>query len=145
MLPLVRRESKCGNLEASLSLRRRQEEAKKRQYEAAMDKAENMSDRLQTKMKALKAEEGQWRWKRHKEARQLDVEKEALNARKSEVRLAAKIIDRKTMALNKERKQMDGKQLALGRTSAKLTAEKRWAVLCWPVVAQPGRRGIQSC
>ncbi len=82
-------------MEASLSLRRRQDEAKKRQHKAAMDKADNMSDRLQTKMKALKAEEGKWLWKRRKEARQLDVEKEALNARKSEVNLAAKIIDRK--------------------------------------------------
>ncbi len=81
---------------------------------------------VENKMKALKAEEGQWRWKRHKEARQLDVEKEALNARKSEVSLAAKIIDRKKLALNKERKQMDGKKLlALGRTSAKVTAEKK--------------------
>jgi hypothetical protein len=94
MLTLVRRESKCGNLEASLSLRRRQEEAKKRQHKATPDKAENMSDRLKHKMKALKAEEGQWRWRRHKEARQLDVEKEALNARRSEVSLAVKNIHR---------------------------------------------------
>jgi hypothetical protein len=125
MLPLVRRESKCGNLEASLSLRHRQEEAKERQHKAAMEKADNMSDWLTRKMKALKTEEGLWRWKRHKEARQLDVEKAALNARKAEVSLAAKTIDRKKMALNKERKEMDGKQEALGRTSAKLTGEKK--------------------
>jgi hypothetical protein len=75
-----------------------------------MDKAENMSERLKTKMKGLKSEEGQWRWKRHKEARQLDVEKEALNARKSEVSLAAKTMDRKKMALHKERKQMDRRE-----------------------------------
>ncbi len=125
MLPLVRRESKCCNLEASLSLRCRQEEAKKRQHKAAMDKADNMSDRLKTKLKALKTEEGQWRWKRHKEARQLDVEKAALNARKYEVSLAAKTHDRKKMALTKERKEMDGKQVALGRTSAKLAGEKK--------------------
>ncbi len=78
-----------------MSLRRRQEEAKKRQHKAAMDKAENMRDQLEKNMKALKVEEGQWRWKRHKEARQLDVEKEVLNAKKLEVSLAAKIMDRK--------------------------------------------------
>jgi hypothetical protein len=80
---------------------------------------------LKDKMKALKAEEGKWRWRRHKAARQLDVEKEALSARKSEVSLAVKNIHRKKLAMNKERNQMDRKQLALARTSAKLTAEKK--------------------
>jgi len=125
MLTLARRETKCGNLEASLSLRRRQEEAKKRQHKAALDKVENMSDRVKGKMKALKAEEGKWRWRRHKAARQLDVEKEALSARQSEVSLAVKNIHRKKLAINKERNEMDRTQGTLARTSAKLTAEKK--------------------
>jgi hypothetical protein len=63
---LIPRVSKCGNLEASLSLRHKQEEeAKKRQDKVTMEKAENISDRLKTKMKTLKIEEGQWLWKRH--------------------------------------------------------------------------------
>ena len=90
-----------------------------------MEKADNLSVWYNKKMKALKIEEGQWRWKRHKEARQLDVEKAALNARKYEVSLAVKTMDRKKVALNKERKEMDGKQVALGRTSAKLAGEKK--------------------
>ena len=108
-----------------MSLRRRLEEAKKRQHKAAMDKTENMRDQLEKSMKALKVEEGQWRWKRHKEARQLDVEKEVLNAKKLEVTLAAKIMDRKQMALKKKGTQIDMTQLALGRTRDKLTAEKK--------------------
>ena len=47
-----------------------------------MEKAENKSKKYNTKLQALKKEEGQWRWKRHKENRQLDVENENLQVKK---------------------------------------------------------------
>ena len=119
-----------------------------------MDKAEDMSARLRKNMKALKVEEGQWRWKRHKEARQLDVQKEALNAKKSEVSLAAKIMDRKIMAFNEKGKQIDRTQLALGRTRDKLTAEKKVGALdthnsnflfaCFPCADTTSFAAVQS-
>ncbi len=63
-----------------------------------MEKADNLSIWYKAKMKALKIEEGQWRWKRHKQCRQFEVEKEDLDAKKSEVSLAAKKMDRKKLA-----------------------------------------------
>ncbi len=74
-----------GSYCESVSLRVKQDETKKRQHQAAMGKADNVSLRLKTKMKAWKKEEGQLRWKRHKPSRQMEVEKEeALDAMKSE-------------------------------------------------------------
>jgi hypothetical protein len=112
-------------LEASLSLRQKQEEGKKRQHKAAMEKAENLSDRYKARMKALKIEEGQWRWKRHKQSRQHEVEKQALDAKKSEVSLARKKLDRKQLALTEGCATLQRKAVALGTVSAKLVADKK--------------------
>ncbi len=56
---LMRRASKCGNLEASFSLRDKQDNSKKRHYKALIEKAENLSDRLASDMTALTTEEAQ--------------------------------------------------------------------------------------
>ena len=119
------RASKCGNLEASLSLRDKQENSKKRHYKALIEKADNLSDRLQSKMTALKTEEAQWLWKRHKQCRQLQVEKEALDAKKSEVTLAGKRLERKQSALTKRCEMLQMKGKALGTVRLKLVAEKK--------------------
>jgi hypothetical protein len=79
----------------------KQEDSKKRQVKSALEKAENLSKMCNTKMQELKKAEGQWRWQLHKERRQLDVEKEKILARKSEVQLAVKKINRKQVALTK--------------------------------------------
>ena len=81
--PFILRLTKCGNLEATVSLRVKQDEAKKRQHKALMEKADDISMELKLKMKALKKEEGQWRWKRAKQARQMGVELEAVAVMKS--------------------------------------------------------------
>jgi hypothetical protein len=112
-------------LEASLSLRHKQEEAKKRQHKAAMEKADNLSVWYKAKMKALKIEEGQWRWKRHKQCRKFEVEKEDLDAKKSEVSLAAKKMDRKKLASMKSCVSLQRKAVELGTVSAKLVADKK--------------------
>ena len=121
----MRRASKCGNLEASLSLRDKQENSKKRHYKALIEEAENLSDRLQSKMTALKTEEAQWLWKRHKQCRQLQVEKEALDAKKSEVTLVGKRLERKQSALTKSCEMLERKGKALGTVRLKLVAEKK--------------------
>ena len=123
--PHLSRESKCGNLEASLSLRHKQEEAKKRQHKAAMEKADNLSVRYKSKQKAFKIEEGQWRWKRLKQSRQIEVQKEDLDAKKFEVSLAAKKMDRKNLASMKSCVALQRKAVALGTVSSKLDAAKK--------------------
>ncbi len=60
-LPLIPRLTKCGNLESTVSLRMKQDEAKKRQHKVLMEKADDISMKLKYKMKELKKEEGQWR------------------------------------------------------------------------------------
>ncbi len=55
-----------------------------------MEKAQTLSDRLKAKTTALHKEEGQWRWKRHKQYRELEVEKQALDAKKAELSLKGK-------------------------------------------------------
>jgi hypothetical protein len=42
-LPLIPRLTKCENLEAAVSLRVKQDEAKKRQHKALMEKADDIS------------------------------------------------------------------------------------------------------
>jgi hypothetical protein len=121
----MRRASKCGNLEASLSLRYKQENSKKRHCKALIEKADNLSDRLQRKMTALKTEEAQWLWKRHKQCRQSQVEKEALDAKKSEVTLARKRLERKQSALMEGCEMLQRKAEALGTVRLKLVAEKK--------------------
>ena len=108
-----------------MSLRDKQENNKKRHYKALIEKADNLSDRLQSKMTALKTEEAQWLWKRHKQCRQLQVEKEALDAKKSEVSLAGKRLERKQSALTEGCAMLERKEQALGTVRLKLAAEKK--------------------
>ena len=108
-----------------MSLRNKQENNKKRHYKALIEKADNLSDRLQSKMTALKTEEAQWLWKRHKQCRQLQVEKEALDAKKSEVSLAGKRLERKQSALTEGCAMLERKEQALGTVRLKLVAEKK--------------------
>ena len=90
-----------------------------------MEKADNLSVWYNKKMKALKIEEGQWRWKRHKQSRQFEVEKEDLDAKKSEVSFAAKQMARKKIALMKSCDSLQRKAVELGTVSAKLVADKK--------------------
>ena len=76
-------------------------------------------------MTALKTEEAQWLWKRHKQCRQLQVEKEALDAKKFEVTLAGKRLERKQSALTKSCEMLQRKGKALGTVRLKLVAEKK--------------------
>ena len=108
-----------------MSLRDKQENNKKPHYKALIEKADNLSDRLQSKMTALKTEEAQWLWKRHKQCRQLQVEKEALDAKKCEVSLAGKRLERKQSALTEGCAMLQRKEQALGTVRLKLVAEKK--------------------
>ncbi len=76
-------------------------------------------------MRELKKEEGQWSWKLHKESRQLDVDKEKLQAQKLDVLLASKKINRKQVALSKGCRTLERREAALGTISAKLVADKK--------------------
>ncbi len=108
-----------------MSLRVKHDEAKKRQHKALMEKAHELSDRLQAKTKALHKEEGQWRWKRHKQCQELEVEKQALDAKKAELSLKGKKMDRKKLALMEGCETLTRKAVALGSVSARLEAEKQ--------------------
>ena len=76
-------------------------------------------------MQALKKEEGQWRWKRHKESRQLDVENENLQAKKLNVQLQVQKINRRQVALTKGTWTLERKEKALGTATAKVIADKK--------------------
>jgi hypothetical protein len=99
-----------------VSLRVKQDEAKKRQHKAAMEKADDISIKLKSRMKALKKEERQWRWKRAKRSRQMEVavmkwsteraqkkmERQASGMKKRDVALGLR-----ADALKKERSKLD--------------------------------------
>jgi hypothetical protein len=122
---VIPRVTKCENLEATVNLRDKQNDAKKRQHKAAMAKANNMTLALDTKMKALTKEEGQWRWKPHKQARQLEVEKDALQAKHVDVQLAGKRIARKKITLRQVCVALEREASTLGKASAKLVADRK--------------------
>ena len=112
-----------------MSLRVKHDEAKKRQHKALMEKAHELNDRLHVKMKALHKEKGQWRWKRHKQGQELEVEKQALDAKKAELSLKGKKMDRKQLALMEGCEKLTRKAEALGSVSARLEAEKQVACM----------------
>jgi hypothetical protein len=116
-VPFILRLTKCGNLEAAVSLRVKQDEAKKRQHKALMEKADDMSMELKLKMKALKKEEGQWRWKRAKQARQMGVELEVVAVMKSGTESAKKKMARQLAGMNK-------RDVALGLRADALKKER---------------------
>jgi hypothetical protein len=117
--PFILRLTKCGNLEAAVSLRVKQDEAKKRQHKALMEKADDSSMELKLKMKALKKEEGQWRWKRAKQARQMWVELEAVAVMKSGTESAKKKMARQLSGMNK-------RDVALGLRADALKKERAY-------------------
>ncbi len=101
-----------------MSLRVKQDEAKKRQHKALMEKADDISMELKLKMKALKKEEGQWRWKRAKQARQMGVELEAVAVmKKSGTESAKKKMARQLSGMNK-------RDVALGLRADALKKER---------------------
>ncbi len=107
-----------------VSLRGKRDEGKKRQHTAAMDKANTLKFVLETKMKALTKEERQWRWKRCKEARNLDVEKQALQ-KEVAVQLAEKKIARRKSALREGSAALERNASRMGKACAKLVADKK--------------------
>jgi hypothetical protein len=76
-------------------------------------------------MKELKKEEGQWRWKRHKQSRQLDVEKEKVQAQKIDVQLQVKNMKRKQEALTKGGRSLARREAALGTATEQVIADKQ--------------------
>jgi hypothetical protein len=90
-----------------------------------MAKANTIKLALDIKMKALTKEEGQWRWKRYKQARNLEVEKQALQAKDVDVQLAGKRIDRKTIALRHDYATLERQALTLVKAGARHVAEKK--------------------
>ncbi len=76
-------------------------------------------------MQALKKKEGKWRWKRHKERRQLDVETENLKAKKWNVQLQVNKINRRHITLTKGTRTLKRKEAALGTAIAKVLANKK--------------------
>jgi hypothetical protein len=122
---VISRVTKCDNLKATVTLRDMQDEAKKRRHSVAMAKANTIKLALDTKMKALTKEEGQWRWKRYKQARNLEVEKQTLQAKHVDVQLAGKRIDRKTIALRQGCAALEREASALVKAGAKHVADKK--------------------
>jgi hypothetical protein len=92
---------------------------------AAMSKANTMTLALNTKMKALRNEEGQWRWKCYKQARNLEVEKQALQAKQLDVQLAEKKIDREKNALRQGSAALKRDAATLVKACGKLVADKK--------------------
>jgi hypothetical protein len=123
-LPLIPRLTKCGNLEATVSLRVKQDEAKKRQHKAAMEKADDISMKLKYKMKELKKEEGQWRWKRAKQSRQMRVEMEAVAVMKWGTERAKKKMERQASCMTKRDIALGLRADALKKERSKLDAGK---------------------
>jgi hypothetical protein len=90
-----------------------------------MEKANTLKVALETKMKALTKEEGQWRWKRCKQARNLEVEKQALQAKEVSVQSAEKKIARGKFALKEGSAALERDASTLGKACAKLVADNK--------------------
>jgi hypothetical protein len=122
---VISRVTKCDNLKATVTLRDKQDEGKKRRHTVAIAKTKTLKLALDTSMKALTKEQGQWRWKRYKEARNLEVEKQALQAKHVDVQLAGKRIDRKKSALRQGCAALEGMASTLVKAGAKHVAYKK--------------------
>ena len=82
-----------------------------------MEKADDISIKLKYKMKELKKEEGQWRWKRAKQSRQMGVEMEAVAVMKWGTERAKKKIERQASSMTK-------RDIALGLRADVLKKER---------------------
>ena len=119
---------KCENLEASVSLREKQEQGKKRQHKLAMTKAEDLCTTLKTRMRLLDKQEGQWRYHRAKARRQLNIEKDAVNILKCGVERKRSLVDRQQVSCIKRRDALIVDEATLGKKREKLGKDK----LVWP-------------
>jgi hypothetical protein len=122
---VISRVTKCDDLKATVTLRDKQDEAKKRRHRVAMAKANTIKLALDTRMKALTKEEDQWRWKRYKQARNLEVEKQALQAKHVDVQLAGKRIAREKIALRQGCAALEREASTLVKAGAKHVADKK--------------------
>jgi hypothetical protein len=122
---VVPRLAKCENLEASVSLRARQDDGKKRQHLLAMEQADDVATKLKAKMIAFKLEEGKWRWKRAKQIRQMGVDEQKLNVMKWDAEHARKKTDRKSSEMTKRGLALELQGAAVCKASAKVAAERK--------------------
>ena len=122
---VISRITKCDNLKATVTLKDKQDEAKKRRHREAMAKANTIKLALDTRMKALTKEEDQWRWKRYKQARNLEVEKQTLQAKHVDVQLAGKRIAREKIALRQGCAALEREASTLVKAGAKHVADKK--------------------
>ena len=105
-----------------MSLRVKQDEAKKRQHKEAMEKADDISMKLKYKMKELKKEEGQWRWKRAKQSRQMGLEMETVAVMKWGTERAEKKMERQASGMKKRDVALGLRDDALKKERSKLDA-----------------------
>ncbi len=108
-----------------MSLRMKQDEAKKRQHKALMEKADDISMKLKYKMKELKKEEGQWRWKRAKQSRQMGVDMEAVAVMKWGTERAKKKIERQASSMTKRDVALELRADVLKKERSKLDAGRK--------------------
>jgi hypothetical protein len=115
---------KCGNLEASVRLRDKQEEGKKRQHKEAMAKAEDLCATLETKIKGVDAREGQLRYQRAKARRQMMVDKEAVNILKWGVEREQSLVDRRAASNTERTDTLRSEEATLCKKRDRLGKEK---------------------
>jgi hypothetical protein len=90
---------KCGGLSAMVSLRDKQEQAKKRQHKQAMAKANEMCTKLQGKLKDVLQQEGRLMYERKKLARDITLEQQSLSFAMTRVKTDQRKVDRRDVKL----------------------------------------------
>jgi hypothetical protein len=90
---------KCGGLSGMVSLREKQEQAKKRQHKEAMAKANELCTKLKVKLKDVLQQEGRLSYERKKMARDNRVEHQSLSLAMTRVKTDQRKVDKMDVKL----------------------------------------------
>lgn len=116
---------KCDNLQASVRLRDKQDEGKKRQHKLTMEKADGLCTTLKTKLKLLDKREGELRYKHEKARKQLGEEKAAVTILKWGVERGQSVVGRREIANTKRTDTLTKHEATLCQKRQKLQKEKQ--------------------
>jgi hypothetical protein len=119
---------KCGGLSAMVSLRDKQEQAKKRQHKEAMAKANELCTKLRGKLKAVLQQEGSLMYERKKLARDMSLGKQSLSLAMTRVKTDQRKVDRMDVKLTQRADNLSRQAGSIELDRAKVIQEKKVTV-----------------
>ena len=116
---------KCGGLSAMVSLRDKQEQAKKRQHKQVMAKANEMCTKLQGKLKDVLQQEGRLMYERKKLARDITLEQQSLSSAMTRVKTDQRKVDRRDVKLTQRADNLSRQAGSIELDRAKVNQAKK--------------------